>query len=82
MPDVFIEPDERYECELPGAYHTRIPGILAWLEQGHVAVDASVERCDCCEQYASDAEAEPRAASGGNRERLSICRGPDARAEL
>ncbi|MDA7979467.1 MAG: hypothetical protein MPJ50_11945 [Pirellulales bacterium] len=50
-------PRERCECELPGAFYTGVPGILAALENGRVAPGAVVERCDFCQQYPSDAAA-------------------------
>ncbi len=37
MLDLLTEPDDPCECELPGAYHCGVPGILVWLEQGLIA---------------------------------------------
>lgn len=50
-------PREPCECQLPGAFYTGVPGILAALENGRVAPGAVVERCDFCQQYPSDAAA-------------------------
>jgi hypothetical protein len=46
---------ERCECELPGYFNSGVPGILAHLEEdGNLAPDAAVERCDLCERYPTD----------------------------
>jgi hypothetical protein len=45
------------DCELPGPFSCGVPGVLAWLENGRVAPDARVERCDECERFASDEDA-------------------------
>ena len=45
------------ECELPGDFHTGVPGILAAMEDGRVAPQAIVERCDQCCRFDSDAAA-------------------------
>ncbi len=42
------------ECELPGPFCCGVPGILARMENGRVAADAKVERCDLCRRYPSD----------------------------
>jgi hypothetical protein len=42
------------ECEQPGTFHSGVPGILARMEQGKLAPDANVERCDLCERYPDD----------------------------
>jgi hypothetical protein len=46
--------DQTCDCELPGFFHCGIPGIIAQIENGRLAPGATVERCDLCEQYASD----------------------------
>ena len=48
---------EPCDCELPGYFHTRVPGILAAMEDGRVAPQAIVERCDQCCRFESDAAA-------------------------
>ena len=48
------ETDQPCECELPGHFCSGLPGILAHLENGQLAADAKVERCDLCQRYASD----------------------------
>ena len=45
------------DCELPGSFHTGVPGILAAMENGLVAPHAIFERCDQCCRFASDAAA-------------------------
>jgi hypothetical protein len=45
------------ECEGSGYFHSGVPGILAHFEQGRLAPDAVVERCDLCQRYSSDAAA-------------------------
>lgn len=45
------------ECELAGPYCTGVPGILATMQDGHVAPSAVVERCDFCRRCPSDATA-------------------------
>lgn len=56
-----IVPDGTCECEAPGVYSSGVPGVLAAIEttpDGEVCLLSVVERCDLCERYASDAEAE------------------------
>jgi len=48
---------EPCDCELPGDFHTGVPGILAAMEDGRVAPQAIVERCDQCCRFESDAAA-------------------------
>lgn len=48
---------ERCDYELPGDFHTQVPGILAAMENGRVAPQAIVERCDQCCRFESDAAA-------------------------
>ena len=45
---------DRCDCELPGFYHSGVPGILARMENGRLAAGAGVERCDQCQRYPSD----------------------------
>jgi hypothetical protein len=42
------------ECEQPGYFCSGVAGILAHVENGHLADEASVERCDQCQRYPSD----------------------------
>lgn len=42
------------ECEVEGFYYTGVPGVLARMENGKVAVGAKVERCDACCLYPDD----------------------------
>jgi hypothetical protein len=46
--------DSRCECELPGYFHSGVPGIIAHVENGRLAAGAAVERCDLCRRYESD----------------------------
>jgi hypothetical protein len=46
--------DARCECERPGFFCSGVPGILAHMENGRLANDAAVERCDLCKRYPSD----------------------------
>jgi hypothetical protein len=48
---------EPCDCELPGYFHTGVPGVLAAMEDGLVAPRAIVERCDQCCRFESDAAA-------------------------
>ena len=48
------EADQPCECEKPGHFCSGVPGILAHMEDGLLAPGAKVERCDCCQRYASD----------------------------
>ena len=48
------ETDQACACELPGPFCCGAPGILAHLENGRLAADAKVERCDLCCRYPSD----------------------------
>ena len=54
------EADTRCDCELPGTFCSGVPGILAHLEQGRLAPNSKVERCDICSRFASDAAARER----------------------
>ena len=42
------------ECELPGYFHSGVPGILAHTENHRLAPGAVAERCDLCQRYESD----------------------------
>ena len=42
------------ECENSGYFNSGIPGIIAHVENGRLAGDAKVERCDLCQRYNSD----------------------------
>ena len=46
--------DEPCACELPGAFYSGVPGILARIENARLALGAKVERCDLCQRYPSD----------------------------
>ena len=48
------EDDDRCECEKPGFFCSGVPGILAHMEDGHLAEGAQVNRCDLCQRYPSD----------------------------
>ena len=52
-------PDNQYhcECERPGCFCSGLPGILAHVENGHLAEGSKVERCDLCCRYPSDVAA-------------------------
>jgi hypothetical protein len=46
------------DCESPGYFNSGIPGILAHIEDdGLLAHDAVIERCDLCARYPDDAAA-------------------------
>jgi hypothetical protein len=55
---VDVEPvqssDDKCDCELPGYFCSGVPGILGHMENGRLAEDAGVERCDLCERYPTD----------------------------
>ena len=59
------KPTDPCVCELPGYYHSGVPGVLARLENGRVASGARIERCDVCRRYASDEAARARLAELG-----------------
>jgi len=42
------------ECEKPGRFCSGVPGILAHMENGRLALGAKVERCDVCQRYPTD----------------------------
>jgi hypothetical protein len=44
----------RCECESPGFFCSGVPGILAHMENGRLAVGTQVNRCDLCQRYPSD----------------------------
>jgi hypothetical protein len=48
------EDDSRCDCEFPGYFYSGVPGIVARVENGRLVADATVERCDLCQLYASD----------------------------
>lgn len=50
-------PDEKCDCELPGYFCSGVPGILAHMENGRLADDSGVERCDLCQRYPTDESA-------------------------
>lgn len=58
--DLLNEADTRCDCELPGTFCSGVPGILAHLEQGRLAPNSKVERCDICRHFASDDAARER----------------------
>ncbi len=51
------EADQPCECKKSGHFCSGVPGILAHMENGRLAPGAKVERCDCCQRYASDGAA-------------------------
>lgn len=59
------------ECELPGDFSCGVPGVLAAMEDGHLAPQAVVERCDQCCRYPSDAAARARLVELGLAEPLA-----------
>lgn len=52
--------DIRCACMTPGFFCCGVPGVIAHLQDGHVAADAKVERCDQCCLYADDESARQR----------------------
>jgi len=50
-------PREPCDCELPGAFYTGVPGIIAAMENGRLVPGAVVERCDHCLRYPNDGAA-------------------------
>ena len=42
------------ECELLGYFFSGLLGILAHFENGTLAPDVSVERCDLCQRFPTD----------------------------
>lgn len=63
--DLLNEADTGCDCELPGTFCSGVPGILARMEQGRLAPNARVERCDVCRRYASDDAARERLVALG-----------------
>ena len=64
--DLLNEADTRCDCELPGTFCSGVPGILAHMEQGRLAPNSKVERCDICRRFASDDAARERLVSLGS----------------
>jgi len=64
--DRLNEPDIRCDCELPGMFCSGVPGVLAHMEQGRLAPNSKVERCDICRRFASDDAARERLVSLGS----------------
>ena len=58
--DRLNDSDSPCECELPGVFCSGVPGVLARMEQGRLALSATVERCDLCQRYATDVAARQR----------------------
>ena len=58
--DRLNDSDSPCECELPGVFCSGVPGVLARMEQGRLAPNATVERCDLCQRYATDDAARQR----------------------
>lgn len=58
-PEASAGPHNQYicECEQSGHFCSGVPGILAHLEDGHLAAGSKVERCGLCCRYPSDAAA-------------------------
>ena len=61
-PDKAVVPEDALPCACmePGDFHCGVPGILAHLQDGRVAPEFDVERCDACRRFESDAAAEAR----------------------
>ena len=64
--DLLNEADTRCDCELPGTFCSGVPSILAHMEQGRLAPNSKVERCDICRRFASDDAARERLVSLGS----------------
>ncbi len=62
---VLNEPDTRCHCELPGTFCSGVPGTLSHMEQGRIAPNSKVERCDICRRFPSDDAARERLVSLG-----------------
>ena len=58
--DRLNDSDTPSDCERPGAFCSGVPGVLARMEQGRLALSATVERCDLCQRYATDDAARQR----------------------
>ena len=58
--DRLNDSDSPGEWELPGAFCSGVPGVLARMEQGRLAPNATVARCDLCQRYATDDAARQR----------------------
>ena len=58
--DCLLAPDTKCDCEKPGHFRSGVPGILAHVENGRLATDSKVERCDACERFATDQAARDR----------------------
>ena len=55
-----IHEPTRCECEEPGDFCCGVPGVLAAMQDGRLAPQAVVERCDQCCRFESDAAARAR----------------------
>ena len=58
--DRLNDSDTPCDCERPGAFCSGVPGVLARMEQGRLAPNSTVERCDLCQRYATDDAARQR----------------------
>ena len=58
--DRLNDSDTLCDCELPGVFCSGVPGVIARMEQGRLAPNATVERCDLCQRYATDVAARQR----------------------
>ena len=58
--DRLNDSDTPCDCERPGAFCSGIPGVIARMEQGRLAPNATVARCDLCQRYATDDAARQR----------------------
>ncbi len=63
--DLLNEADTPCDCELPGTFSSGVSGILAHMEQGRLASNSKVERCDICRRFPSDDTARERLVTLG-----------------
>ena len=68
-------PAEKCECEKPGYFCSGIAGILARVEEGKLAPNAKLQRCDLCRRYPTDEAARARLVE------LGIAPGPTKRLQ-
>ena len=58
--DLLNDSDSPCDCERPGEFCSGVPGVIARMEQGRLAPNATVERCDLCQRFATDDAAHQR----------------------
>lgn len=49
---------DKCSCEESGHWNSGLPGVLAHVANGAIALGTSVERCDVCKRFATDEDAE------------------------